>query len=131
MQVLASVALSVNTALSRTLLTAGFFGEFFHLFFLDACFEELVDTLALVTLMNPALATLKIGVGSAFSKRCEYGIASDLILGVFEALSADLDEVPLIMLMFDISICEGGIQGARRWMRPFICCGILSAVAKA
>jgi hypothetical protein len=50
--------------------------------------------------------------------RCDVGMAFVGGKGVWE-------EAP------KTDICDGGIQGARRWMRPRMCWGMRSAVAKA
>jgi hypothetical protein len=61
--------------------------------------------LLLVALMKLELATFRNGTGKARNSRWEYGRAL--------AGSGSLcDPMP--------DICDGGIQGARRWMRPRI-----------
>ena len=76
--------------------------------------SELVMEL-LVADMNELLAALRNGVGNALRIRCEVGMAF---------VGGDVD-APKVF------IWDGGIHGAKRCMRPRICWGILSAVAKA
>jgi hypothetical protein len=70
----------------------------------------------LVALIKLEFAAFKIGVGNARRIRWEVGI--ELVGG--EAICPPMT-----------FICEGGIQGARRCMRPRICWGIRRAVARA
>lgn len=77
---------------------------------------RLVVRLVLVALMKLELATFKNGTGSARRMRCEYGTA---LFG-----SGSL-WVPIP------DICDGGIHGASRWIRPRMCWGMRSAVANA
>jgi hypothetical protein len=70
----------------------------------------------LVALMKLEFAAFRIGVGSARRIRWEVGKA---------LLGGDAACPPITF------ICEGGIHGARRCMRPRICWGIRSAVARA
>lgn len=76
--------------------------------------NELVNEL-LVAVMKELLAALRKGVGNALRIRCDVGMA---FVGGEAA-------VPKVF------ICDGGIHGARRWMRPRICWGIRRAVANA
>lgn len=86
------------------------------LLFLRGDFGRLVVMLLLVAFIKLEFATFNIGVGRARNILWEYGTA---LFGKGSLC------VPRFV------ICDGGIQGAKRWIRPRICCGILSAVANA
>jgi hypothetical protein len=77
--------------------------------------NELVIEL-LVAVMKLLFAAFRNEVGSARRIRCDVGMA--LVGG----------RACVVPKTF---ICEGGIQGASRWIRPLICCGIRRAVASA
>lgn len=76
--------------------------------------EVVIDVL--VADMKLLLATLSIGVGRARRIRCEVGIA---------CVGGRACDPPKTF------ICDGGIQGARRWILPRMCWGIRRAVASA
>ena len=76
--------------------------------------SELVREL-LVAVMNELLAALRNGVGKALRIRWEVGMAF---------VGGDVD-APKVF------IWDGGIHGTRRCIRPRICWGIRSAVARA
>lgn len=78
-------------------------------------FGKLVVMLALLTLNQPELAARRNGVGNDRKIRCEYG----------SEVAGSSCCVPMA------DSWDGGIHGARRWMRPRICCGIRRAVASA
>lgn len=79
-------------------------------------FGRLEVRLALVALMKLELATLRMDVGKARKILWEYGTA---LLGAGSFCVPMLDS------------CDGGIQGANKWIRPRICWGFLRAVANA
>lgn len=90
--------------------------KLFRLLFRRGDLGRLVVRLLLVAFMKLEFATFKIGVGRARRILCEYGTA---LVG-----SGSLCAPRFV-------ICDGGIQGAKRWIRPRICCGIRNAVASA
>lgn len=69
-------------------------------------FGRLLVMELLVALMKLEFATLSMGVGRARRMRCEVGR---------EFAGGDATWPPITL------ICDGGIHGARRWMRPRIC----------
>jgi hypothetical protein len=70
----------------------------------------------LVAVMKELFAAFRKGVGRARRILWDVGIA---------LVGGDACAAP------NTFICDGGIHGASRWMRPRICCGIRSAVARA
>jgi hypothetical protein len=103
-----SLALDVEWSLS---FEVGFRFVFF-------CLGRLLVRLLLVAVMKLELAALRIGVGSARNIFCDVGMAFVGGRGVCaEAPKTD--------------ICDGGIQGASRCIRPRMCWGIRRAVASA
>jgi hypothetical protein len=66
--------------------------------------------------MNELVAAFRIGVGRA--RRIRWLVGMALVGGRF-------CEVPKTFIWL------GGIHGARRWIRPRMCCGMRSAVARA
>lgn len=70
----------------------------------------------LVALIKLEFAALRMGVGSARRIRCDVGS---------EFAGGDAFWEPVAF------ICDGGIHGASRCIRPRICCGMRRAVARA
>lgn len=82
------------------------------------CFGSELVRLELVAVMKLLFAAFNIGVGSALNIRWLVGMALVGGSGVWALAPNTL-------------ICEGGIQGARRCIRPRMCWGMRSAVARA
>lgn len=82
------------------------------------CLGKLLVMLLLVADMKLELAALRNGVGRARRSFCEVGMAFVGGRGAW----ADAPKT---------DICDGGIHGARRWIRPRMCWGIRRAVASA